>query len=442
MNPTQVSTKNYGWQVVMAGVGVNLALGILYTWSVISKGIPDDWGWTESNKSLPYAIACLVFSLMMVPGGRLQDRIGPRIVATLGGIMVGLGMILASMTTSPIGFMLGFGVLTGIGLGFGYSAATPAAVKWFPPAKTGLIAGLVVSGFGLASVYAAPLAKWLTVQYGTQRMVLILGVLFLLVVVTLSQFLRVPPKGFAIAGTPPPEPAKAGGRKEDFSPIEMLRTPQFYFLWFLYACGAGAGLMVIAKLAAIAKNQASLELGFVLVAVLALGNGAGRIVAGLVSDAIGRKPTMFICFVSQAILIFLLSRVQAGSVLATAPVLALISALIGANYGANLSLFPSITKDLFGLKNFGVNYGLVFTAWGVGGFMLAQLAGKMYDLHQTFAYAYYGAIVLLVLAAIATWTIRRPRHAIEAQVFPRGHVFECGRVLTAHSCSTSTAQNS
>ena len=410
MNENDKQIRNIGWRVTFAALGINLALGVLYTWSVISKGIPDSWNWSESDKSLPYAAACLVFSLVMVPAGRLQDKIGPRVVATIGGVFVGAGMILASLTTAPITFMIGFGILAGAGIGCGYASATPPAVKWFPAAKTGLIAGLVVSGFGLASVYAAPLAKWLSTTYGTQRMVMSLGVLFLLVVVGLAQLLKAPPAGYVPMGAHAPtattEAASTG--QEDFSPKEMLCTVQFYLLWFMYACGAGAGLMVIAKLAAIVKQQGGIELGFILVAVLAVGNGAGRILAGMLSDKLGRKPTMFMCFISQAVLIFLLSRTSQGNVLATVPVLAAISALIGANYGANLSLFPSITKDFYGLKNFGVNYGLVFTAWGVGGFMLAQLAGKMYDLHQTFAYAYYGAIVLLILAAVVTVTVRTP----------------------------------
>jgi len=415
MNGSSTKIKNHGWRVTFAGLGINLALGILYTWSVISKGIPEGWNWSESEKSTPYAVACLVFALVMVPAGRLQDKIGPRVVATLGGLLVGLGLIAASLTTEPLAFMIGFGVLAGAGIGFGYASATPPAVKWFPAAKTGLIAGLVVSGFGGASIYAAPLAKWLNAMYGTQRMVLILGVLFLVVVVGLAQLLKAPPAGYVPAGTPAPAAAAEGNnkKKEEFTPGEMLGTVQFYILWFLYACGAGAGLMVIAKLAAIAQVQAGVELGFVLVAVLAVGNAGGRIAAGMLSDTFGRKPTMFMCFVSQAVFILLLSLAKEGSVLASVPVLAAISALIGANYGANLSLFPSITKDFYGLKNFGVNYGLVFTAWGAGGFMLAKLAGKMYDLHHTFAYAYYGAIGMLVLAAMVTLLVKAPHHVEE-----------------------------
>ena len=167
-------------------------------------------------------------------------------------------------------------------------------------------------------------------------------------------------------------------------------------------------MMIISKLAKIVQVQANLKLGFLLVAILAVGNGAGRIIAGMLSDKIGRKATLFGCFVLQAGLILLLSRARSGSALGTAPVLAVLSALIGANYGANLALFPSLTKDYYGLKNFGVNYGLVFTAWGLGGFMLALLAGWVYDRHQTFTFAYYCSAVLLVLAAAVTFLVKPP----------------------------------
>lgn len=410
---TKASTINLGWRVTFAGMGINLALGVLYTWSVISKGIPDSWGWSEADKSLPYAIACLVFSIVMVPAGRLQDKIGPRIAASIGGLLVGVGMIFTSRTTTPVMYVLGFGLLAGAGIGFGYAAATPPAVKWFTAAKTGLITGIVVSGFGLASVYISPLTNWLIGISGVQTTLLILGVAFLVVVIVLAQILQPPPAGYVPAGSVPGNPSAPVVKKDDFRPQEMLGTWQFYVLWFMYVCGAGAGLMVIAKLAAIVKEQAGINLGFILVAVLAIGNGAGRIIAGLVSDKLGRLRTMLICFVLQAVLVFLLSRANTGSILASIPMLALISALIGANYGANLSLFPSITKDYYGLKNFGVNYGLVFTAWGMGGFMLSLLAGNLYDKYHTFAYAYYGASTLLIIAAVLTFVVKTPRSKAE-----------------------------
>jgi OFA family oxalate/formate antiporter-like MFS transporter len=403
-------------------MGINLSLGILYTWSVIGKGIPPEWGWSESDKSWPYSVACLIFALVMVPAGRMQDKLSPRLVATIGGVLVGIGFIVAAQTTTPMGYLLGFGVLAGAGIGFGYASATPPSVKWFPPAKTGMIAGIVVSGFGLASVYAAPLTDWLISSYGLSKTMIILGAGFLVVVVGLAQLLKPPHKVLQFiaeyddAGRWKKD-VKAGLpviKENDFTPKQMLGTSQFYLLWFMYACGAGAGLMIIGKLAAIAGKQIGLTSGAILVAILAIGNGAGRVIAGMASDKIGRKATILICFVSQAVLILLLSKATDKNLIGTFTVMALVSAMIGANYGANLALFPSITKDYYGLKNFGTNYGLVFTSWGVGGFMLAKLSGAMYVKHQTFAIAYYGASVLLVLAAVMVFFLKPPHHSIEA----------------------------
>jgi OFA family oxalate/formate antiporter-like MFS transporter len=404
-----LSVKNYGWRVTFAGMGINLALGILYTWSVISKGIPAEWGWTEAQRSMPYMFACLIFALMMVPAGRMQDKIGPRIVATIGGILVGIGFIIASLTTSLWGFIIGFGILAGTGIGFGYASATPPAVKWFAAAKTGMIAGIVVSGFGLASAYASPLTKYLIAHYGLQQSILILGIGFLVIVIVLAQLLRIPPAGYIPAGTPVSGKTISVSVKENFQPSEMLSTFQFFVIWFIYACGSGAGLMVISKVAKIVQVQAGSEAGYVLVAIMAIGNGGGRILAGMLSDKIGRKNTLLMCQLGQAILLLVLSQVQLGSFLANMTVLSVVFALIGANYGANLCLFPSLTKDLFGLKNFGVNYGLVFTAWGIGGFILPYMAGKIYDLNQSFTIAYYGASGLLVLAAVAVFALKPPQ---------------------------------
>ncbi len=408
--------KNLGWRVTFAGLGINLALGILYTWSVISKRVPTEWEWSQADKSWPYSVACLVFCLVMVPAGRMQDRLGPRLVSTLGGVLVGLGMVLASFTTTVLGYSLSFGVLAGAGIGMAYASATPPAVKWFSSAKTGMIAGLVVSGFGLASVYAAPLSVWLIGSFGLQSAVMVLGIAFFVVVVGLSQLLAAPPAGFVPADAPTNPGAASAADDPAYSTSEMLGTWQYYALWFMYACGAGAGLMIISKLAKIASEQAGITLGFVFVAALAIGNGAGRIVAGMASDRIGRKTTLAFCFLSQALLIIVLSQATEGSLLASAAALAVISALIGANYGANLALFPALTKDYYGLKNFGMNYGMVFTAWGIGGFMLALLAGKVYDSTQSFNFAYYTSAGLLFAAAILTTFIRPPLRQCDTSV--------------------------
>ncbi len=411
--------RNRGWIVTFAGTGINLALGVLYAWSVVSKQITKEWGWNETQAALPYSVAIAVFAFMMVPAGRLQDKVGPRMVATLGGIFCGIGFVIASLGQSLVGLVIGFGILAGTGIGFGYASATPPAVKWFPPARTGLIAGLVVAGFGLASVYIAPLANHLLGAFGIQSTFLILGIAFLIVVVLLSQLIKNPPAGYKPAANP--ASVKAGTQhkawaasvKVDYEWNEMLRTPQFYLLWIMYVFAAGAGLMIIGKLAKIVDLQAGIRAGFVFVALLAIGNAAGRVIAGVLSDKIGRTWTMFAVFIFQAVLMFLLRGLDSFGTLVVA------SVLIGFNYGANLSVFPSATKDYFGLKNFGVNYGFVFTAWGVGGILGPVLSGQIFDAYKNFNAAYLIAAVCLLVAACLTFATRAPKAKAEERVLSK-----------------------
>ena len=467
--------KNRGWTVTCAGMGINLALGVLYTWSVIKKAIPAEWGWSDADKALPYSIACIVFALVMVPAGRLQDRIGPRWGATAGGILTGIGCIVASYAVTVAWFVIGFGIFAGAGIGLGYASATPPAVKWFPARKTGLIAGLVVAGFGLASVYISPIANHLTgfslsgkpvpaveelarakelaekdllaaraALEGSQadagsaeitgvrhtieakdaalkdaaaqllalkernihRTMLTFGIGFMFVVTLLAQWLVIPPPGYQPPDTAAGAARAAAATALSLGPGEMLRTPLFYLLWAMFAFGAGAGLMIIGNITTIAK-LGKIEAGFILVALLAVGNAAGRIVAGVLSDRIGRLWTMFIIFLFQAALMMVL---RTGLTDMTAFVV--VSMLLGFNYGACLSVFPSAVKDNFGLKNFGINYGLVFTAWGVGGFVFPLTAGKMFEAAKkatgTGSYndAYRVAAGLLVVAAALTFVTR------------------------------------
>jgi OFA family oxalate/formate antiporter-like MFS transporter len=395
---TQSVSNRKAWQVTAAGTGINLALGVLYTWSVIKAAIPMEWGWTAAQKSDPYAIACFVFAIAMIPAGRLQDKIGPRWVATIGGCAVALGCIIAGLAgSSYVGFLVGFGIFGGIGIGFGYAAATPAAVKWFPASKTGLIAGLVVAGFGLASVYIAPTAKVLLSAYGVSMTMIIFGIAFFVIVVGLSQFLRNPPPGYVPFDPKAdlrPTHTAASRTPVDMNWKQMVRTTNFWMLWSMYVFGAAAGLMVIGSAASMAKVSLG-ESAFVAVAVLAVGNAGGRVMAGVVSDKIGRQLTLFFAFLIQSVMV-LVPLFFAGN--ATVLLFALL--IIGACYGANLTLFPSATKDHFGLKSFGLNYGVMFTAWGVGGLILPRIAGMAKDITGSEDIAFYIASGLMVCGAI------------------------------------------
>ena len=421
---TQSVAKNRGWMVTFAGTGINLALGVLYTWSVIKAAIPAEWGWTAAQKSDPYALACFVFAIAMIPAGRLQDKIGPRWVATIGGAAVALGCIIAGLAgSSYFGFVVGFGLFGGIGIGFGYAAATPAAVKWFPASQTGMIAGLVVAGFGLASVYIAPTAQALLGAYGVSATMIIFGVAFFIIVVSLAQLLRNPPEGYVAvdpkADTKSQKVAVAKPAVE-MNWNQMIKTSNFWVFWTMYVFGAAAGLMVIGSAASMSKASLGAS-AFVAVAVLAVGNAGGRVLAGVVSDIIGRQLTLFFAFCLQAFMV--LVPVFYGD-----DVIALLFAVlvIGACYGANLAIFPSITRDHFGLKSFGLNYGVMFTAWGVGGLVLPRIAGMVKDVTGKEDLAFYIASALMIcgaiLALINRMMIKGQRKRERREIHLGGHV--------------------
>ena len=401
---TSLESPHKGWRVALAGLGINLALGVLYTWSMFKAAIEKDFGWKGSQLNDPYALCCLVFAFAMILAGRCQDKFGPRLTASIGGLLVAAGMILISTTNSYTVWVLGFGVLVGTGIGFGYSSATPPALKWFPPSKTGLIAGLVVAGFGLAPVYLAPTSDFLLRNFGLLKAMLIFGVAFAVIVCGLAQLLVNPPAGYSadLAGGSNSKPVET----VNLSPTQIVRTPSFWLLWILYFIGAGAGLMVISSISGMAKKTMG-DSAFIAVAVMALGNAAGRIVAGLLSDKIGRKWTLMLVLLIQAALMFLAIPVT-NSIDGAKYVIVLVATFIGFNYGANLSLFPSFTKDLWGLKNFGMNYGCLFTAWGVGGFVLSRLQQMLKAGSGSFNSSFITAAVLLLIGAAMTLLIKTP----------------------------------
>jgi OFA family oxalate/formate antiporter-like MFS transporter len=189
------ATKNRGLIVLFAGLGVNLMLGTLYAWGVISKALITQYGWTATQTQLPYMTACAVFAFSMMPGGKLQDRLGPRPIIMASAILAGIGFIFAGYFLTLLSLTIGFGIIFGMAMGSGYAAPTPAAIKWFHPSKRGIVSGVVVSGFGLAPVYVAPLTTYLLDNFGISITFYSLGIGFFVGIMLLAQLIKNPPAG-------------------------------------------------------------------------------------------------------------------------------------------------------------------------------------------------------------------------------------------------------
>lgn len=376
------------WGILLAGFLLALMGGISYSWGVFVIPLRDGFGWSTSQATLPFTVFMVVFALSMVPGGRLQDRLGPRRVAVGGGLVFLLAYGLASLVGSvghPLWLVGTYGVLGGIGCGLTYACVAPPARKWFPD-RPGLAISLAVSGFGLAATVVAPLkADHLIPRWGVPGTLLFLGILTAVVSLGAAAFLRNPPPTWA----PPRKPPRAVSAKAttvlaELAPEEMVRRPTFYAIWATFALVMVGGFMAIKLIPSYGEMVVGLSPGRAALAVslFALFNGAGRPLAGFLGDRFGPVRVMIATYAVQT-LVFLAFPVFAVAGLQ----LYIASALLGWGYAVTLALFPAVTSLSFGVKNMGVNYGLVFTAFGAGA--LGSLAGPwLFDTLGTYTPAF------------------------------------------------------
>ncbi|MBN9122158.1 MAG: OFA family MFS transporter [Planctomycetes bacterium] len=419
-----MSVPARAWAVTAAGTAVNLCLGILYGWSVWKaalvpankdlhgkpmEGVNEGWTYLDSVEgTVAYSVCGITFALFMIPGGRLQDRYGAKIGATLGGLFLAVGCVVAGLMKSYTGLVIGFGLLGGIGMGLGYAAATPAAVKWFHSSRRGLIVGLVVAGYGAAAVYISPLADYLIANYGLTGSFVGLGVFFAVVVVVAGQLLAPPPVGYV---APAPAHAADGPKAAavDFSARQMLRTWQFYALVFLFIGSAQSGLIVIANAKpfltdAAGKTGFFAENAWLLVTFIGVVNATGRVGTGRYSDRIGRLNAYALNGLISAVCLL-----AAPWVIAEKNVL-LLFAIIGVmawQYGGTLAVMPAVTADYYGPRNLGLNYGLVFIGWGAA-FLIPVAAAEIQKATGRWDGAFYLSAGLLVAAVLLSRTMRRP----------------------------------
>src|SRR5271157_1361563 len=399
------------WWRVVGGMSMNLALGSLYAWSIFVAPLEKEFGWKRAQTSAVFGIAVVVFALSFIVAGRLQDKFGPFWISLTGGVLVSLGFFLCAYTHSLTYLYFCFGVIGGLGNGFGYSTPIPVMAKWFPD-KRGLAVGLAVAGYGGGSAIFGPLANLkLIPAYGVHTTFQILGVIFLVMTLFGAFLLKNPPAGYKPAGWTPAPASKAAATTYDFSPGEVLRTPAFYFMWTAYWLGTLAGLMVISQLVPFAKSVGipSAALATMGLVVGAIGNASGRILSGWMSDTLGRLNVLRLMIAISMIAMPILYQVG-GNV---APLYVMVFIVYWC-YGTQLSVNASTAADFWGTKNAGINYGMLFTAWGVAGIIGPRIAGVLFDKYKNYQMAFYTAAILAAVALLCELAAKRPA--------PEGHL--------------------
>ncbi len=422
------------WIIVIGAILIQLALGAIYAWSAFTTPLqgtaaaPSEFGFTKTQTQLIFSAGLAAFAVMTIIGGRLMKKYGPRTIALLGGIVLGLGYILGGLVgASFVGKLATIGIIGGAGIGLAYVVPIATGVKWFPD-KKGLVSGIAVAGFGFGAFiwillanppsvlgFSGLISK--TVVDATHPFVytvanvdmtfIIYGILFLVLVVIGSLVMVNPPEGWRPAGWNPPAPAPGKSAFKGFSPKEMTKSPQFWMLWTMFIFGALAGLMVIGNVQNFAKHTtdgfeghgftATQAADFAVLGAaicLPIFNGAGRIVWGQVSDKIGRRKALMSMFLFQGMMMAAFFYTTSNEYM-----FYVVAALIGFNFGGNFALFPAATADSFGSDTVGINYGYVFTAYGIGGIAGPYLAGWVQDAGMSFNYAFFPAALLCFIAA-------------------------------------------
>jgi OFA family oxalate/formate antiporter-like MFS transporter len=392
------------WGIAAAGVLLQIALGAVYAWSVFRKPLATQFHWTIPQVTLTFTICILVLGFAAFIGGLWNDRSGPRVVAMTGGLLYGFGTILASFSDGRLWWLyLSYGVIGGIGLGFGYIIPVAVLVKWFPD-KRGLMTGIAVGGFGVGALITAPVATHLIQTVGVMTTFAYLGVAYLVVCVAAAFFMQNPPAGWTPEGWTP----KAIQRSQmgnDFTLAQALKSWQWWALWLLLFLNTTAGISVISQEAPIFEELAGVTaiVAAGMVGIVSIGNAIGRVFWAFMSDFLTRRYTFLAMFLLQAVLFWFLPSIT------SATPLTIVAFVILMCYGGGFGTMPAFAADYFGPRFVGPIYGLMLTAWG-----FASAFGPLLIAHLRESTGKYGSglhilAVILLISALLPFAVRPPR---------------------------------
>lgn len=394
------------YTVLWAATGVNFITGLIYIWSVISKSLIEQLNWTSKEASFPYTVLTISFVIAMVLFGKLQDTKGPKLTSTMGSILMGVGLILSGLITNPTMMILSMGIIAGTGIGMINVSTAPPVIKWFPPEKKGMATGIVVAGVGVSAAFYSPLANYMINSIGISKTFIYIGIAALVLSVLLSRLLENPPSDMVHESNKIENKTKSKNSSiKEYGWKEMIKHRDFYKLWLMLAFSSSAGLMIIGHISNIAKTQVNWEAGFILVILLSIFNTLGRVLGGVISDKMNRVTLLRLVFMLQALNMLMFARYSNVALIAMGV------AVAGLCYGAGFSIFPAIISDSYGTKYFGMNYGVMFTAWGLGGVIGPMTAAAIIDSTKSYNAAFLTACTLLVIAVFITLTFRKAKES-------------------------------
>lgn len=390
------------WLVMVGVILVQISIGAIYTWSLFNEPLMEKFGWEKQDVVLTFSITIAVFAFSTIFAGKLQDRIGARWVATAGGVLLGLGLILASTADTIWELYLFYGVIGGIGVGTAYVCPLATSVKWFPNSK-GLITGITVGAFGLGSLLFKPIIINLIESVGVSATFFYLGIIYMVLIVIGAQLLVLPPENYYREQTNNVSSNYAVNHPNEYTLKEMLNTRQFYLLWVMFFLGTISGLMIIGLVVDIGIELANLthKAAYNAVVVVALFNALGRILWGSLSDKIGRVTALFYMYLLTIVSMLIMSFINMNEI-----IFFITLSVIAFSFGGFLSVLPAITAEFYGTNNLGLNYGVMFQAYGLAAIAGPVLASSL-GLDKSFL---LGAIMSMIALAL-TFYVKVPRKA-------------------------------
>ncbi|MCQ8213479.1 OFA family MFS transporter [Cetobacterium somerae] len=381
---------------IITGLIMFLCMGTIYSWGVFQRPLIKILEETNGKHisstmaGMPYTIFLFFYAFSMPVAGLFIKKINPKILAILGSFLIGLAWILAGFAKSIEFIIITYGILGGIGVGVIYGIPIAVVTEWFPD-KKGFSVGLTLLGFGLSPFLTAPLASELIIKFGVFSTFKILGILFLIILTLLSLFLKFPDKT---------EYENANKNIEFFNETtskNMIKTTKFYALWICYMIGTFCGLMIIGISSSYAQEIIGitpLKAAF-FTSFFAIFNGIGRPLFGAITDKLGTKNAITISYIT-IIFAGIMSLLFKTNIF----IFMLSFSIIWLNLGGWLSIAPASTVNIFGKINYTSNYGILFTAYGIGAITQGFVGGYFKETFGSYNYIFYPIVISCILGLI------------------------------------------